>query len=43
MQTILKYAVKNVNIVLLQESWIKNDNILLSHLVFTKIVFNNDN
>ena len=43
MQTILEYTVKNANIVLLQESWIENDNISISHFAFTKIAFNNDN
>ena len=40
MQTVLEYAVKNVNIVLLQESWIENDNISISHFAFIKIAFN---
>ena len=40
MQTILKYAVKNAKIVLLQESWIENNNISISHLAFIKIAFN---
>ena len=43
MQTILEYAVKNANIVLLQESWIEKNNISISHFAFTKIAFNNDN
>ena len=43
MQIILKYAVNNANIELLQESWIKNDNISISHFAFTKSAFNNDN
>ena len=43
MQTILEYAVKNADIVLLQEPWIGNDNISISHPAFTKIAFNNDN
>ena len=38
MQTILEYAVKNADIVLLQESWIENDNISILHFAF-----NNDN
>ena len=40
MQTILEYAVKNANIVLLQESWTENNNISISHFAFIKIVFN---
>ena len=43
MQIILEYAVKNANIVLLQEPWIENDNISISHPAFTKIAFNIDN
>ena len=43
MQTILEYVVKNADIVLLQEPWIGNDNISISHPAFTKIAFNNDN
>ena len=39
MQTILNYTVKNVNIVLLQELWIENNNILISHSAFTKVAF----
>ena len=42
-QKILEYAVKNADMVLLQEPWIGNDNISISHLAFTKITFNNDN
>ena len=43
MQTILEYAVNNGNIVLLQESWIENNNISILHFVFTQFAFNNDN
>ena len=43
MQTILEYAVKNADIVLVQEPWIGNDNISISHPAFTKIAFNNNN
>ena len=39
MQTIVNYAVKNTNIVVLQESWIENNIILISHSAFTKIAF----
>ena len=35
MQTILEYAVKNADIVLVQEPWIGNDNILILHPAFT--------
>ena len=38
-QTILDYAAKNVDIVLLQESSIENKNISISHFAFTKIAF----
>ena len=40
MQTILEYVVKNANLVLLQESWIENDNISILHFAFIKITFN---
>ena len=40
MQTILEYAVKNADIVLLQEPWIGNDNISILHPVFIKIALN---
>ena len=39
MQTILNYAMKNTNIVLLQNSWIENNNISILHFAFTKIAF----
>ena len=42
MQTILKYAVKNANIMLLQESWIENNNISILHFAFIKIAFNTE-
>ena len=42
MQTILDYAVKNADIVLLQESWIENNNISISHSAFMKIAFNDN-
>ena len=42
MQTILDYAVKNADIVLLQESWIENNNISISHSAFKKIAFNDN-
>ena len=42
MQTILEYAVKNADIVLLQESWIGNNNISISHFTFIKIAFNTE-
>ena len=42
MQTILEYAVKNADIVLLQEPWIGNDNISISHPAFIKIAFNTE-
>ena len=42
MQTILEYAVKNADIVLLQESWIENNNISISHSAFIKIAFNTE-
>ena len=37
MQTILDYAVKNIDIVLLQESWIEKNDISISHSTFIKI------
>ena len=40
MQTILEYAVQNANIVLLQELWIQNDNMSISHFAFVKIACN---
>ena len=40
MQTLLEYAVKNANIVLLQESWIENNNISILHFAFMKVAFN---
>ena len=40
MQRLLEYVVKNANVVLLQESWIENNNIQISHLAFIKIAFN---
>ena len=43
MQTILEHPVKNADTVLLQESWIENDNISISHSALEKITFNNDN
>ena len=39
-QTIIEYVVKNANIVSLQELWIENNNISISHSLFIKIVFN---
>ena len=39
MQTILDYAVKNADIILIQESWIENNNISISHPAFIKIVW----
>ena len=38
----LEYAVKNADIVLLQEPWIGNDNISISHPVFIKIAFDRE-
>ena len=35
-QTVLKYVVENTNIVLLQKSRIKNNNILILHFAFIK-------
>ena len=43
MQTILDYAVKNADIVLLQESWIENNNISISHPAFMKVAWTEKN
>ena len=43
MQTILNYAVKNADIVLLQESWIENNNISISHSAFMKVAWTEKN